>query len=437
MPVGDDEPSRLARFLQVVGGEPVHARRRVVDHGGKRLVDLVRDRGRHLPQGGHSRDVGQLRLGATQRLFGLLSLDELPDLAAQDGHHGQPVGFGLTYLVAEELHDSQDFAAEHDGKRECGVQPFACGDRRTHKVRVADDIRNVCRLTREPHSPRQPFPGRQRAAAGCRFEFRNLDGFLTPHLHEPQHARLPVDTPQRTQVPHQALAYGPEQLWRRLLESCRLREYLGDHVLRHATLFGPLVLADVLYGTEHAARAPRLVPEHFPLAPHEPHLAVRADDAVLDVVARPAPQRRRHGRHQPRIVRGVKERGNIVERHDAFLRPQPEDAVGLVRPGVTICLEITLPVADMRDSLGVFQPSLALGEVPKDQQAGQGVLQASADLPKEALFLRHPGARVRALVQPQHVGLVALGIDGHGHHGLDAESPGRLRRQRVFRRRPK
>ena len=67
----------------------------------------------------------------------------------------------------------------------------------------------------------------------------------------------------------------------------------------------------------------------------------------------------------------------------------------------------------MRDALGFFQPGLALSQVAKHQQAGQGVGQPSADLLEKPLLLRRPDPRVRALVQPEHVRLVDLGIDGH------------------------
>ena len=76
----------------------------------------------------------------------------------------------------------------------------------------------------------------------------------------------------------------------------------------------------------------------------------------------------------------------------------------------------------MRDALGLFQSPLALAEGAKHEQTGQGVLQPSADLLEEPLFPRRPGARVRALMQAQHVGPVPFGMDGHGNHGLDAET---------------
>ncbi len=67
----------------------------------------------------------------------------------------------------------------------------------------------------------------------------------------------------------------------------------------------------------------------------------------------------------------------------------------------------------MRNALGFFQPCLALSEVAKDQQRGQGVGQPSPDLLEKPLLLGRPGPRVRALVQPEHVGSISLRVDGH------------------------
>ena len=63
-----------------------------------------------------------------QRIFGSLALDELTYLAAYGSHHVEQILIGLPDLVAEELHDPQNFAAEQDGKTEGRVQHFARGE---------------------------------------------------------------------------------------------------------------------------------------------------------------------------------------------------------------------------------------------------------------------------------------------------------------------
>src|SRR5262249_14389982 len=55
---------------------------------------------------------GEGRLAHPERVFRSLALDELADLAADSRHHGEQVLIGLPTLVAEELHDPQDVAAE-------------------------------------------------------------------------------------------------------------------------------------------------------------------------------------------------------------------------------------------------------------------------------------------------------------------------------------
>jgi len=123
-------------------------------------------------------------------------------------------------------------------------------------------------------------------------------------------------------------------------------------VLRQQALLGPLVLGDVLHRAEHAARPARLVPEHIALAADEPHLAVGPDRAVFHRVPRSAPERRGHGGRPVLTIGRVEERLHVRKAQGALLRRQPEDAVRFVRPGVAIGLEITLPVADVRDALG-------------------------------------------------------------------------------------
>ena len=116
-----------------------------------------------------------------------------------------------------------------------------------------------------------------------------------PSLDAAQHPRLVVSAPQRAHVPYQALAHRPKYFGNGFIESRRLRQYLGDGVLRHEALLGPLALGDVLDRAEHAAGPARLVPHHIALTVDETHLAVGPDHSVLHVVARATTQRLRHG----------------------------------------------------------------------------------------------------------------------------------------------
>ena len=138
-------------------------------------------------------------------------------------------------------------------------------------------------------------------------------------------------------------------------------------MLRHEALLGPLALGHVLHGAEHTEWPARLVPHHIALTADDPHLAAGPNRAVLHVVPRPAPKRRRLCCRSHVTVCGVEQLLDVVKGQDAFLRPQPKDPVGFVRPGVAVGSEIALPVADVRDALGLLQSALAFAQVPKHQ----------------------------------------------------------------------
>src|SRR5258708_4604732 len=87
----------------------------------------------------------------------------------------------------------------------------------------------------------------------------------------------------------------------------------------------------------------------------------------------------------------------------------------------------------MRDALGFCQSGLALSQVAKHQQRGQGVGQPSPDLLEEALLLGRPDPRVRALVQPEQIRSISLRVDGYCNLGAYAETRRRLCGQRMLR----
>src|SRR6266478_5227819 len=89
MAVCDDERRRLPGLLQVVSRKPAQTGAGVIHNRAERLVELVRNRGRHLSQSRHPSDMRQLRLRLTQRFFGLLALNKLPDLASDGRQRGE------------------------------------------------------------------------------------------------------------------------------------------------------------------------------------------------------------------------------------------------------------------------------------------------------------------------------------------------------------
>src|SRR6476620_7211509 len=108
------------------------------------------DRGRHLSQRRHPRDVSQLHLRSAKCFFGTLAFDELAYLAADGRHHVEQVLARLSDLFAEELDDAQDVGAEQNWKPEGGMQSLTGGDGRARKIGIVNDIRNVSGLLTGP-----------------------------------------------------------------------------------------------------------------------------------------------------------------------------------------------------------------------------------------------------------------------------------------------
>src|SRR5216683_6004256 len=81
--VGNDAPCRLARVVEHrrLLAEGAKARAAIRRNRGKRLIDLVRDRGGELGDRGEAQRASQLRLGIAQRLLGALALGQIDDRA--------------------------------------------------------------------------------------------------------------------------------------------------------------------------------------------------------------------------------------------------------------------------------------------------------------------------------------------------------------------
>src|SRR5215218_3247013 len=125
-------------------------------------------------------------------------------------------------------------------------------------------------------------------------------------------------------------------------------------------LFGPLALGDVVDGADHLERLALLATHHLRPAVCHPHLPVRSDDAVLEVVGLPLIERvvqvlpeslpvlRVHHLYQP--VQGGHELPGLVT----------VDAEDLVGPVHLFGHHIPLPVAEVGYALRFCQAGLAL-----------------------------------------------------------------------------
>src|ERR1700752_2720407 len=79
--------NRIPRFFQVSCIEPTQTGASIVDECAERLIDFMSDRGGHLSQRRHPRDMNQLHLRSAKCFFGTLAFDELTYLAAYGSHH--------------------------------------------------------------------------------------------------------------------------------------------------------------------------------------------------------------------------------------------------------------------------------------------------------------------------------------------------------------
>src|SRR2546425_667505 len=84
------------------------------------------------------------------------------------------------------------------------------------------------------------------------------------------------------------------------------------------------------------------------------------DHAVLDIVVPAAPKCLRHGLDHALLILGVDQCWHLGEAEELCLRLQPKDAIGFIRPGEAIRLGVVLPVADVREALGLFEFALAV-----------------------------------------------------------------------------
>src|SRR5437870_2053228 len=74
--------NRIPRFFQVFCIEPAQTGAGIVDECAERLIDFMGNRGSHLSQRRHPRDVSQLHLRSVKCFFCPLALDKLAYLAS-------------------------------------------------------------------------------------------------------------------------------------------------------------------------------------------------------------------------------------------------------------------------------------------------------------------------------------------------------------------
>src|SRR5262245_31898070 len=100
------------------------------------------------------------------------------------------------------------------------------------------------------------------------------------------------------------------------------------------------------------------------------HVAVWPEHSILQIVGLAVSKRRRR-RHEQGAIFGMNQLVEFRKRNASFLRGQTKDAVCFVGPQGDVRLDVALPVADVRETLRVFQPALAVAYTTKHQEARQ------------------------------------------------------------------
>jgi hypothetical protein len=95
-------------------------------------------------------------------------------------------------------------------------------------------------------------------------------------------------------------------------------------------------------------------------------------------------------------------------------RRQAEDLVGPLRVEDLERCDVALPVPQARDALCLQELLLALANFLVGEEGPEGVGEAMTDLDEQALLLRVPRPRVRALVQAEDPRRVGLRVDRYG-----------------------
>src|SRR5262245_23411292 len=113
------------------------------------------------------------------------------------------------------------------------------------------------------------------------FELRDLYGFIMPNLDAAQHARFPVNPPQRTDVPRQRLAHGLKYLGGDFFERTSRRQHLCDGVLDNETLLSVLAFGDVDRGSDKFYDVARLAHDGMADTLDDLDRSIRQNDSKL------------------------------------------------------------------------------------------------------------------------------------------------------------
>ena len=214
------------------------------------------------------------------------AFDELPDLAADGGHHPQDLLVGLLDALAQELNDAEDFPPEQDGEGEGGVQAGRGSRVLAEEVLVLHHVRHPQRFAGRPDPARQPLAEGEGLLPAGRQEPGRVGRGGVPGLNQAQGFALRVRHPGRGPGPPHARANRFEDA-----RDCRLQVGRLGQRLRRGVL-----------GDQAALGQPRLVPHALFLQGVRHRLAEPTQPVFDDVVGRAAP----HDLHRPLLADGAR-----------------------------------------------------------------------------------------------------------------------------------
>ena len=183
-----------------------------------------------------AQQVAREREEAIELLLGAAPLHELADLTADRGEHLEQRGVGLPDLAAEELHHGDHVVADDDGEAEGAVQAFHRGRGRAGEVPVEEYVRDERGLCGRPDPAGQPDAALERGRPAMRIEAGKRRAWRVPDLDASEAVGMRIDLPECPVLPPERRADGLEDPWRRVGQASCLRQHARRRGLRREAL---------------------------------------------------------------------------------------------------------------------------------------------------------------------------------------------------------
>src|SRR5271157_124904 len=209
----------------------------VVGDVGQGIVDLVGHAGTQHAERGEF-------LGLDDSGVHLVAIDELADLAPQVGHHFEQSLVGRARHAAEKLEHAQAFAAHQDRNGNTGAQAVrGCPAR---EIRVMGQLADPRALAGRPDTAGKAGTRGERDLARHFLKVGERSAGTVPERDAPQLVYPLFESPERSDVPVQALADDLQNQGNRLSQRIDLGQYSSCGVLDSKPLLVILEAGDVV-----------------------------------------------------------------------------------------------------------------------------------------------------------------------------------------------